>query len=256
MMYLYVLKCSQGKYYIGKTDNLSRRFNDHLSGNGSTWTKKYKPIKMIENRELKDEYDEDNTTKTYMKKYGIENVRGGSFTQVTLPDDVVSVLNREFNGSNDECFKCGKTGHFVRNCPGEEIEWCCENCDRTFTTRFGAMVHEKSCKKKRDVCYRCGRFDHRSPQCYARTHADGSSLIETLPVENIPELPAPVINEDDLRSMHLRDSGMSWEDIRQFNTDNPPPKSVPTVNGWFSNVFKKIDNEFTNPESHLRKFFK
>jgi len=56
--------------------------------------------------------------------------------------------------------------------------------------------------------------------------------------------------------LRLRDSGMSWEDIQKLNTDNPTPKSVPIVSGWFSNVFKKIDNEFTNPDSHLRNFFK
>ena len=107
---------------------------------------------------------------------------------------------------------------------------------------------KKQINGTKNTCYKCGEAGHYANKC--------SNNTKSSPVENIPELPAPVINEDDLRSMHLRDSGMSWEDIRQFNTDNPPPKSVPTVNGWFSNVFKKIDNEFTNPESHLRKFFK
>jgi hypothetical protein len=27
----------------------------------------------------------------------------------------------------------------------EELVWGCEYCDREFTTRFGCMVHEKTC---------------------------------------------------------------------------------------------------------------
>jgi len=41
----------------------------------------------------------------------------------------------------------------------------------------------------------------------------------------------------------------------KFNFKSPEIKTE-TSKGWFSNVFKKIDNEFTNPDSHLRKFFK
>lgn len=165
MEQLYVLQLEGGKYYIGKTSDVMKRFEQHKSGSGAAWTRTHKPIKMLECRALNGDHDENNVTKDYMKKYGINNVRGGSYTQVSLPDDVESVLQREFRGNADVCYKCNLAGHFATNCPitvrnkpaetVEPVEWECEYCDRTFTTRYGCTVHERSCKKAAVTVYLC-----------------------------------------------------------------------------------------------------
>ena len=49
---IYILRCEGGRYYVGKSDNVMKRYQQHLSGSGSAWTRKYKPIaieKMIKN---------------------------------------------------------------------------------------------------------------------------------------------------------------------------------------------------------------
>ena len=48
-----------------------------------------------------------------MDKYGINNVRGGSFVSVELDNSVIILYNNE-NGTNDKCFKCGEKGHFPK----------------------------------------------------------------------------------------------------------------------------------------------
>ena len=48
MVYIYILKLENEKYYIGKTDDPNTRIKLHFDGNGSAWTKKYKPIKIID----------------------------------------------------------------------------------------------------------------------------------------------------------------------------------------------------------------
>jgi predicted GIY-YIG superfamily endonuclease len=47
MIYIYVIKLEKGKYYIGKTSNPQFRLQSHFDSNGSSWTKKYKPLKVI-----------------------------------------------------------------------------------------------------------------------------------------------------------------------------------------------------------------
>lgn len=184
MSKLYVLKLEHDKYYVGKTDDINRRFEEHKTGKGSEWTKMYKPIKVIHTAKINSEHDENNLTKDYMQKYGIENVRGGSYCQTTLGSTTFEFLERETRGNTDACFKCGKTGHFVRECTYQESSedeqvWVADCCGKEFTNLTRAVTHERKCTEKQykePTCYRCGRKGHYSPDCYARKDVDGDDL--------------------------------------------------------------------------------
>ena len=116
MLYIYILKLQKGKYYIGKTTNPNIRIGKHFGRKGAAWTKRYRPIKVLDVIKTKDHFDEDKWTLKYMDKMGIQNVRGGSFCQMKLQSDMESVISRMLNGSKDRCFKCGNTGHFAKDC--------------------------------------------------------------------------------------------------------------------------------------------
>jgi predicted GIY-YIG superfamily endonuclease len=113
---IYILRLEGRKYYVGKSENVMLRYQQHLNGKGSTWTKKYKPVSLIKMIEKASPFDEDKITKEYMAKYGIENVRGGSYTASNLSEEQESTLKRELRSASDCCFKCGKSGHFAKNC--------------------------------------------------------------------------------------------------------------------------------------------
>lgn len=162
---IYILKLEGGKYYVGKTDNPTKRYQEHVEGNGSAWTKKYPPVaveKIIPNASA---FDEDKYTKEMMASKGIEHVRGGSYVRVTLESEQINVLTKELRSARDLCSGCGKTGHFVQRCPKKKVvveevdEYGCEYCDRTFKTVFGCRIHEKSCRDKSQVVYACGECD-------------------------------------------------------------------------------------------------
>jgi predicted GIY-YIG superfamily endonuclease len=194
MAYLYTLQLQSGKYYVGKSDDPDTRYLAHKNGNGAVWTKIHKPVKIIEIRELRGEHDETNTTKDLMKKYGVDNVRGGAYTQSVLDDATKAVLEREMLGNADRCYTCGQAGHFANRCHSkkteeteEELHWGCDHCEKTFTSMPRALAHERRCtenpdnfvrapKKKTGACYRCGRTSHYSPDCYAKTHVEGHDL--------------------------------------------------------------------------------
>jgi len=118
MVYIYVLECQNKKFYIGKTLNPSFRLQDHFNTNGSAWTKKHKPIKLHELKPDQDDEDEDKVTIQYMKKHGINNVRGGSFCQIKLNDENSATLNRMIKGTSDKCYNCGGD-HFINVCPNK-----------------------------------------------------------------------------------------------------------------------------------------
>ena len=199
---IYILQLEGGRYYIGKSDNVMNRYQQHLNGGGAAWTRKYKPVSLIKTIENVSSFEEDKFTKEYMSKYGIDKVRGGSYVEIELSEFHTAALKMEIWAAKDLCTQCGRAGHFVKNCyaasdaSGKKIEyededehedeevdvWGCEYCDRTFTTAFGCGVHEKSCKVKKQkpvkkgTCYRCGNTSHYSPDCYATRHIDGSYL--------------------------------------------------------------------------------
>jgi predicted GIY-YIG superfamily endonuclease len=194
-MNIYALRLVGGKYYIGKSLDVMKRYQQHLNGSGSAWTKKYKPVSIDKIVDNASPFDEDKITLEYMSKYGIDMVRGGSFVDVNLSDFHTDAINMQIRAATDCCTQCGRKGHFAKNCyaktdisgktiqyENEEEEYECEYCDRTFTTAFGCGVHEKSCKGKRarkqtrGTCYRCGRDGHMSPDCYASTHVNGYEL--------------------------------------------------------------------------------
>jgi hypothetical protein len=115
-MFIYVLQLEEGKYYVGKTTQPSFRIESHFHGSGSSWTKKYKPQTVLEMIPNCDSYDEDKHTIRYMEKYGIQNVRGGSFCQINLSEVNLSTLHQMIKGATDKCYICGKSDHFARDC--------------------------------------------------------------------------------------------------------------------------------------------
>ena len=122
MVFIYILLLELNKYYIGKTNNPDIRLDSHFNSNGSEWTKIYKPIKVYELISDCDSYDEDKYTLKYMEKEGIDNVRGGSFSQIKLSDEQIKLINQMIKGASDKCFNCGKSDHFIKDCIESKIK--------------------------------------------------------------------------------------------------------------------------------------
>ena len=119
MVFIYVLQLKENKWYIGKTETSKFRIDTHFDSAGSEFTKKYPPQEIYQIIPECDKYDEDKYVKKYMDKYGIDNVRGGTYCRLELTNNEKEVIQKELWGANDLCFLCGGD-HFVKDCPNNK----------------------------------------------------------------------------------------------------------------------------------------
>jgi predicted GIY-YIG superfamily endonuclease len=166
---IYTLELETNKYYVGRSLIPKERILKHFQEEGSEWTKLYKPIKVLS--QLKgDAFDEEKHTLIAMEKYGIDNVRGGSYCKVNLSQNDKDKALQTIRSISDKCYKCGKKGHFAKD--------CCEENDNY------ANEHEEYCKQcgwvhfpKNELCdgNYCGAC-HGSGESYWSDDCYGSCL--------------------------------------------------------------------------------
>ena len=52
MAWMYILKCSDGSYYVGSTNDLERRIREHNEGLGAKYTARRRPVKLVYSAEF------------------------------------------------------------------------------------------------------------------------------------------------------------------------------------------------------------
>jgi len=145
MVNIYVLELQGKKYYVGKTNHTFQRFNQHKTGSGAKWTQKHKVKDLFAFHKDMEDSDENKITIQMMKKYGVRNVRGGSWTKVNMTEAEIKRLENKINARGR----------------------------RRRTTK---TPQKKARASKKKSCTRCGRTSHTVEKCYARFHANGKSL--------------------------------------------------------------------------------
>ena len=116
--YIYILELNGGNFYIGKTNDLARRFKQHKDGlgDGSEWTRKHGGIKLIDIYPVTGMLDELSHTLTFMKEYGIDKVRGGLYTKIILSQSEIDYITSNIRAANNLCMQCGSSEHFIKTC--------------------------------------------------------------------------------------------------------------------------------------------
>jgi predicted GIY-YIG superfamily endonuclease len=172
---LYALKLCNEKYYVGVTSHLQRRYEQHLKGQGPTWTRLYPPIgfERLTIRNSDNPFEEDTMTKELMLKYGIDNVRGGSYSNSKLSDAQLEILNTEIRTATGACYHCSSTDHYANHCP---------NCSSEVKSTTRVSMPATSIGT-------CSHFErpYVASTCSAKQHSDGQLSFNE---RNGSELPA------------------------------------------------------------------
>lgn len=83
--WVYVLELVDNKFYVGISKDCKKRFEEHRRGEGSDFTRKFKPLYIVDKRNTQllnkkeAEHIENIVTIQWMILKGVENVRGGNF---------------------------------------------------------------------------------------------------------------------------------------------------------------------------------
>ncbi|MEP0987517.1 GIY-YIG nuclease family protein [Ekhidna sp.] len=88
-IFIYVLRLENGKYYVGQTNDLYRRFRNHQSkSSGAEWTRLHRPTEILRrfrtglnDPELALKYENERTLRS-IEEFGWQHVRGGDFINV------------------------------------------------------------------------------------------------------------------------------------------------------------------------------
>jgi cellular nucleic acid-binding protein len=205
-----VLELADARWYVGKTTNLAERVRQHASGSGgSEWTRMFAVVRVAEDKPMTGPHDESNTTLEYMRKYGMDNVRGGPFCKPVLEDSERAVIRQQINALRDVCYLCGLPGHFAGSCRAvprvasagsaagpvkgggghvevldfddedeDESSSGCTRCGRDSHTAAQCYATTAVAREAvSSVCTRCGRDSHTAAaRCYAKTHEAGHRL--------------------------------------------------------------------------------
>jgi hypothetical protein len=151
MTFVYVLSLQENKYYIGKIDNIDKIQKIHFTytptniytPKSSLWTGIYRPLtveKIYENTD-----DDTKITLEYMDKIGIDNVRGGVFSEIYLSKEKKNFINQLLNKSS-RCYFCGSAFHLLEKCPEKQPIICHtpkweELCCSSIFGCIGTLIH-------------------------------------------------------------------------------------------------------------------
>ena len=173
---VYVIALEDGCYYVGQTENLKRRLKEHAAGGAmaSEWTKLHRPIEPVEaivEHVVETVFDEDTVTKMCMREFGIDKVRGGSYSTPYLSPAQIALLEKELIHASGACFRCKRTSHMASECYAK-------------TDVNGNPLYAKDDDDEDEdddddiVCTRCKRTSHVSSDCYANTDAYGDPICD------------------------------------------------------------------------------
>ena len=101
MVYIYMLELENNKYYIGKTNKSNFTLDNDFNSNSNEWTKRYKPIKILEIKKSDFKNNVNKITKKYMDIFGINNVRSDSFNSIVM--DKLIINNLHNINDNNSC---------------------------------------------------------------------------------------------------------------------------------------------------------
>ncbi len=92
--WVYILRCMNQSYYTGYTDNLEKRFQEHLDGKGSKYTRSFKPVSIAQSWKIKGDKSIAMRIERYIKK--LSKAQKDQLVLNPYSDTLINILSNEF----------------------------------------------------------------------------------------------------------------------------------------------------------------
>ena len=113
MYSVYILELVQNKFFVKRSMIQSNKI---LLSIQSPWTRLYRPIGILGEIPSLDMWDEEKNTLVMMDRYGVDNVRGGSYVKVNLSAGEIEKALQTIRAYKNRCKLC-EGDHFIKYCP-------------------------------------------------------------------------------------------------------------------------------------------
>jgi predicted GIY-YIG superfamily endonuclease len=169
-LYIYVLELVNNKYFVGKTNNLRLKLNEHNESRGIEWTKIHEPLHVLYIYESSNSFDELKTTLSMMRYAEINDVRGANFNEVKLRKDQITMIEEMLNSVPNCCTYRGSSKHSFVNCDISINSYKYE-FKKTKLSEQKSLIDSSKVK-----CHRCMRIGHYDTYCWAKRCINGNTL--------------------------------------------------------------------------------
>jgi len=122
MLQIFVLQLENDKWFLHIADDSTRNTVFFECQSMFDFVKTNPPILIYETIPMKDQYEIHRATKTYMEYFGIDNVRGGMYTDVVLPDYLIKSIVAEIAFSTEKYTEPFTIFDTLRNFPESTLE--------------------------------------------------------------------------------------------------------------------------------------
>ena len=191
--FVYVIELQDCCYYVGKTDNLQRRLEEHQQGKGSKWTRRHPFVRHCYHEEVDTAHSsglETKITASEMLDKGVNCVRGAGLCHdrnYTLADLelLVTTIGQATDLPYDQVRRCiepqlGPDPALSQATPMVvDFEWECIYCPRSFQNHTLLEEHTAGCLRNvyGRECFRCFRRDgHWQGECTHRFDIYGKAI--------------------------------------------------------------------------------
>ena len=117
MSFIHLLRLRDNKYYVGRSTRSPYNYlTKHMHGGINDWTNRYIPFEVVSSVPSNEYSDLNVAVLEHMLIYGIDNVRGGSYSALEIPELHYNVIEAEMWRINNLCGRCGREEHEEIQC--------------------------------------------------------------------------------------------------------------------------------------------